>query len=173
MSGAHIGTRDSRNTRCDRIAKKIADILFQPLRGSSYQLNLDDILSIINRICRDPRCPAAPMKHWGSIIAAMFSMFSLLTVIGVRGSELQRQCKQAITCSLVDYGDDSALVIGNSSSNKKLLDDIIPHVSRRGDEWICDCRVLRLDFDNGHSRNICKVYEDLHRGSLANKYLIL
>lgn len=74
----------SRHTRCDRIAETIADILFEAIAntsGSSCQLTLEDVLSIINEISTQPRYTVAPMKTWRSIIAAVFfvpSHFPLL-----------------------------------------------------------------------------------------------
>ena len=176
MSNSHIGNKNARDCRCRRIAKRISDILFNPITttsGDSYQLSLDDVLSIINRISKDPRCPAAPIKNWGSIIAAVFSMFSLLVILGIRGSQRQRQSKQAITCSMVDHGDDDALVIGNMTTNNVLLEELLPHTSRRVEDWIKDCRVLRYEFETGQSNNICKLYENLHRISLANTYTLI
>ena len=166
MNNAHIGTKDSRTSRCYRISNEICDILFKPLR-SGYQLTLDDVLQIINRISADKRAPRAPMKNWGDIIAAMFSMKQLLTALGTEGTNLQLQCKHAITCSVLDGGDGDALVIGNALSNKVLLHDLLPHLSWKRDKWIADCRQLRSDFESGNSRNICKLYEDAHHQSLV------
>ena len=175
-SNPHIQNKNSRNCRCRRTAKTISDISFDPITntsGSSHQLSLDDVLSIINRISKDPRCPAAPIKNWGSIIAAVFSMFSLLAVLGIRGSERQKQCKQAITCSLVDHGDDDALVMGNMTTNNVFLCELLPHMSRRAEDWVKECRVLRYEYETGQSNNTCKLYDNLHRNSLANTYTLI
>ena len=166
MNTQHSANKGAKSDRCKRVYEKFADILFNPLR-SGYQLTLDDMLDIINRISADPRCPAGPMKAWGTCLAAVFSMQRILSAIGVLGSNLQRQCKQAITCSVLDFGDDEALVIGNTFANKQFLKELLPHISRRREEWILDCRALRSAFDNGQSRNICKLYYDQHRESLA------
>ena len=142
MATQHNGTKKSRDSRCDRWYKQIAAILFKPLR-SKYQMTLDDMMEIINKLSNDPRCPAAPIKQWGTCLAAVFSMQRLMRDIGVLGSNLQRQCKQAITCSVLDDGDDEALVIGNTKANKQFLVELLPHISWRRDEWIADCRALR------------------------------
>lgn len=90
----------------------------------------------------------------------------MMAAINVFGSNLQKQCKQAITCSVLDGGDDEALVVGNTLSNNQFLVKLLPHLSRRREKWIRDCRALRSAFDNGQSRNVCKLYENLHRDSL-------
>ncbi len=136
MPRQHSNTRKSRDSRCDRIAKRVCDVIFGPIRGSDYTSTLDDILSVIDRIPKDPRCPAAPMKQWGHCIAAVFSMKTLMAMVGVMGTNLQRQCKQAMTCSLLDSGHETNLVIGHTASNKKLLESVLPHLSWRRDEWI-------------------------------------
>ena len=93
-------------------------------------------------------------------------MHSLFSAMGTKGSHLQLQCKHAITCSVLDGGDDDALVIGYKKTNNKFLEVLLPHISRRREDWINGCRVLRSEYENGDSRNICKLYDDEHNESL-------
>ena len=168
MNIQHIGSHNSRKKRCERIAKDVCKELYRSLRGRNpYQLTLDDVLYIINEISNDARAPTAPLKNWGVCIAAVFSMKDLLETMGTKGSHLQLQCKHAITCSVLVSGDNNALVLGNNLANKQFLEQLLPHQSRRVEDWIRDCKALRDEFYNGQSANVCKLYEDLHRESLA------
>ena len=168
MNIQHIGTHNARKKRCERIAERVCRELFRPLRGRNpQQLTLDDVLYIINEISNHQSAPAAPMKNWGDCIAAIFSMQHLLETMGTNGSNLQLQCKHAITCSVLVSGDNNALVLGNTLANKQFLEKLLPHLSRKVEIWIRDCRALRDKFYNGQSKNVCKEYKDLHRDSLA------
>ena len=158
-------------SKCRDIATKIKDLVYN---DPSHQVSFDQLLYILNHVADDPRCPSPQncpppaINRWVDCVAAVIRMKRVFAAMGTLGSNLQRQNKHAMTCSVLIAANrvQGSLIMDNPAANMKLLVQLLPHKDddcRR--DWIRDCKALLSAFNNGQSRHICKDYENLHRQS--------
>ena len=97
---------------------------------------------------------------WGQAITAINSIKAVYDKIGTRGTYLQQQLKQGLTCSLLDLDHN------NKVCNKKLLKAVLPHINGNSrDIWIMKCVSFKIQFDNDEINILCDRYENITRKS--------
>ena len=140
-------------TKIYKIAADIKRILFY---HDEYRMDHHSLMWILDIVSRDDAAPNNNHIPWGEAITAINSVKAVYDKIGVRGTYLQQQLKQGITCSLLDLDHN------NKVCNKKLLKALLPHINRTArDNWITKCAAFKVQFDNDEINILCARYENI------------
>ena len=148
-----------------KIYEIAADIKRYLFHNDEFRMDHQSLMWIFDIISRDPVAPNNNNIPWGEAIIAMNNVKAVYDKIGVRGTYLQQQLKQGITCSLLDLDNN------NTVCNKKLLKAVLPHINRTArDNWIIKCALFKRQFDNDEINILCNRYENITRKSYVNVY---
>ena len=149
--------RDPGRTELYKMSRKIKEILFGDPR---WKLSHKTMVELFDIISRHPDAPNPHKIPYGQAIDAAYNARNLIHDVGVMGSYLQLQSKQAITCSLMKLDEHYNL------RNKKFINKLLPHANDDNKtKWINQCVSYLSEYKKGNTRVFVNKYEGLIRES--------
>ena len=146
-------------TELYRISRELKGILFG---NPDWRLNYTRMLELFDIISKDPRAPNPHKIPYGQAIDGAYNARKLLRDVGVLGSNLQKQSKQAITCAFMKL-DSNYKVTGN---NRKLLHKILPQrTADNRNKWINQCETYLTEYAKRNTNVFVNKYDNLRRNS--------
>ena len=149
--------RNPGRTELYKISRKLKRILFE---DDKYILNHKSIVELFDIVSRDPRAPNPHKIPYGQAIDAAHNVRNIFHDLGVKGSYLQLQSKQAITCALMNLDSHYNL------RNKKFINKMLPHKNDDNrDEWVRQCASYLSEYKKRNSKVFVNKYENMTRES--------
>ena len=122
---------------------------------------------IFDVLSRDPDAPNPNKIPWGEAITAVNNIKAVYDKVGVRGSNLQQQMKQGLTCAVMSLDNN------NNITNQTLL-RILPHKHwQTRHDWIIKCLALKIQFNDDEIDISCRKYDNIHRKSYVSVLSII
>ena len=139
------------------IAKHIKTLLFN---NTKWRLDHDALMFIFDILSRAPAAPNTNKIPWGQAITAVNNIHAVYHKIGTRGSYLQQQVKQRLTCGVMHLDNN------NRVTNRKLLNKLLPHKQWTAtDDWIIKCAALKVQFNDDDIDILCDKHDNVCRKS--------